>query len=223
MNVLVTITIFYTFGVSFAKLWMFQSEKKWDAEWRKGEWDYMETVAVERSRVAVIGGVFAYMYVPANGSVLDIGCGEGAIADFLKPGQQQHYVGVDISNEAIQIAKKKRPDPMKFEHANVYEYKPNIKFDMIIFSDVLYYVDYEKVIAQYATYLTANGVMVISIFHLPEAGLGKYENIFNFARNHLLKVDETDVSGYTKKKVNGVREKTTFHIEVFKLGEKLSQ
>ena len=37
--------------------WMFQSEKKWDNEWSSGAWDYMESVAVERARIAVIGGV----------------------------------------------------------------------------------------------------------------------------------------------------------------------
>ena len=36
---------------------MFQSEKKWDNEWSSGAWDYMESVAVERARIAVIGGV----------------------------------------------------------------------------------------------------------------------------------------------------------------------
>ena len=67
-------------GVEENGQWLWQSEKKWDQEWSKGAWDYMETVAVERSREAVIGGVFAHMFVPLNGSVLDIGCGEGAIS-----------------------------------------------------------------------------------------------------------------------------------------------
>ncbi len=38
--------------------WLFQPEKKWDQEWRSGSWAYLENQAVERSRAAVIGGVF---------------------------------------------------------------------------------------------------------------------------------------------------------------------
>ena len=67
-------------GVEENGQWIWHSENKWDQEWSQGSWDYMETVAVERSRGAVIGGVFGRTYVPLNGSVLDVGCGEGAIS-----------------------------------------------------------------------------------------------------------------------------------------------
>jgi 2-polyprenyl-3-methyl-5-hydroxy-6-metoxy-1,4-benzoquinol methylase len=198
-----------------ASQWMYQTESKWDKEWSSGAWEYMERNAIERSRVAVIGGVFAEMYAPFNGSVLDIGCGEGAIADFLVDGQKQHYVGIDLSKEAIKLAKSKRGPPLKFVHAAAHEFTSHHKYDVIIFSDVLYYVEHEKVIPQYANYLNPNGIMVISIFHQTDKLM--YENIFTFARTHLIQVDETDVSGYTKKKKDAKPERTAFHIEVYKL------
>lgn len=195
--------------------WLYQPESQWDKEWSSGAWDYMETVAVERSRVAVIGGVFAGMYAPPNGSVLDIGCGEGAISDFLLPGQKAHYVGVDLSKEAIKMAKSKRHSPQKFVHAAAHKFEPTHKFDVVVFSDVLYYVEHEKVIPQYASYLNPNGILVISIFHSTEKLM--YEKIFQFARNYMRLVDEVDVSGYTKKSGDGNKIKTAFHIEVYKL------
>ena len=90
------------------KQWLYQSENKWNKEWKNGDWTYMETNAIERSRIAVIGGVFIPMFTNTTSSVLDIGCGEGSISDFLNDIQKTKYVGVDLAKEAIQLAKKNR-------------------------------------------------------------------------------------------------------------------
>ena len=193
---------------------MFQSEKQWDKEWKSGAWTYMEKIAVERSRIAIIGGVFVPMYTGHNSSVLDIGCGEGAISDFLTPFQRTKYVGVDISKEAIAFAKSTRGPPRKFVHAAAHLFSPMHKFDVIIFSDMLYYVEHEKILKQYVNYMNPDAIVIISIFHQTEKLM--YEHIFNFARTLLVQVDEIDVGGYTVKKKNGSREKTAFHVEVYR-------
>ena len=197
------------------KQWMYQSEAKWDNEWKQGQWNYMEKVAVERSRIAVIGGVFIQMFTHVNASVLDIGCGEGSISDFLNNQQKSNYVGVDLSKEAIQQALKVRGSPMTFVHAAAHLYRPSSRFDAIVFSDVLYYVEYEKVLRQYKGYLNDNGIVIISIFHMSEKLM--YEGIFIFARNIFDKIDEIDISGYTQKNSRSKVEKTAFHIEVYRL------
>ena len=198
--------------------WLFQSESKWNKEWKSGAWTYMETVAVERSRIAVIGGVFIPMFANANASVLDIGCGEGSISDFLPDSQKQKYVGVDIAKEAIIAAKKARGPPLKFVHATAHQFVPQHKFDAVVFSDVLYYVEHEKVLKQYEGYLNPRGIIIISIFHQSEALM--YEAIFKFARETFDKVDEIDVSGFTKKSKDGKVEKTAFHIEVYRIKDR---
>ena len=43
-----------------------------------------------------------------------------------------------------------------------------------------------------------------------------YENIFNTARALFNKVDEIDVGGWTMKTQNGKREKTAFHVEMYR-------
>ena len=202
-------------GNNEAKQWLYQSEAKWDNEWKQGQWNYMEKVAVERSRIAVIGGVFIQMFTHANASVLDIGCGEGSISDFLNNHQKSNYVGIDLSKEAILQALKVRGSPMTFIHAAAHLYRPLNRFDVVVFSDVLYYVEYEKVLRQYREYLNANGVVIISIFHMSEKLM--YENIFIFARSIFDKIDEIDISGYTQKNSRAKVEKTAFHIEVYRL------
>ncbi len=200
--------------------WMFQSESKWNKEWKSGAWTYMETVAVERSRIAVIGGVFVPMYANHNASVLDIGCGEGSISDFLTEQQKHKYVGVDLAKEAIIAAKKARGPPLKFVHAAAHLFNPQHKFDAVVFSDVLYYTEHEKVLKQYETYLNDKGIIIISIFHQTEKLM--YEKIFDFARQTFDKIDEIDVSGYTKKSKDGKLEKTAFHIEVYRIKPRLA-
>lgn len=197
--------------------WLFQPESKWDKEWKSGAWEYLETVASERSRIAVIGGVLVQMYSHGNASVLDVGCGEGSTADFLNPVQRTKYVGVDLSKEAIHVAKKKRGPPLRFVHAAAHHFKPQHKFDVIIFSDVLYYVEYEKVLRQYEAFLNPKGVMIISIFHQTDQLM--YPNIFKFARETFDYLDEMEVSGFTRKGKNGGLEKTAFHIEVYRVKE----
>lgn len=203
------------FGVDAEDQWLFQSESKWNKEWKSGAWTYMETVPVERSRIAVIGGVLIPMFANKNSSVLDIGCGEGSIADFLTDDQKHKYVGVDLAKEAIIAAKKARGPPLKFVHAAAHQFVPQHKFDAIVFSDVLYYVEHEKVLKQYETYLNPRGIIIISIFHQSEKLM--YEAIFEFARKTFDKVDEMDVSGFTKKSKDGKQEKTAFHIEVYRI------
>ena len=89
-----------------ASKYMFQSQEKWEQEWSKGMWDYMDLQTTERSKNAIVGSVFAQDVMGKNGTLLDVGCGEGTISDHLQP--TQTYVGMDISKEAIQRAKQKR-------------------------------------------------------------------------------------------------------------------
>ena len=191
------------------------SEKKWDKEWSKGEWNYLETNAIERSRIAVIGGVLSQTYSHKNATVLDIGCGEGAISDFLIPSQRLNYVGLDISKEAILLAKSKRGHPMKFVHSSAHLFEPAHKFDVIIFSEVLYYLEFEKILTQYANFLSSTGIIIISIFRQTDTQL--YQDIFNYAREKFQIIDEIDMSGFMKKTPTGPKLKTGLKIEVFKL------
>ena len=198
--------------------WLFQSEKKWDQQWRSGQWEYMDKVAVERSKIAVMG-VLVQIYSNATGSVLDIGCGEGSLADFLTPEQKHKYVGVDLSKEAVLSGRRKRKG-LRFVHAAAHQFRPRqerMHYDTIVFADMLYYVEYENVLKQFNGYLSPNGVLVVSIFHHTDTLM--YKNIFDYAAKIFDKVDEMDVSGTTKKQAHSSKIETTkvaFHIEVYR-------
>lgn len=201
---------------------MFQSEKKWDDQWSKGQWAYMDKVPIERCKIALIGEL-SKMYSSFNSSakpyVLDIGCGEGSLADFLREDQKRFYTGIDVSKQAVLSARQKRPD-LRFIHAPAHKFVPrrlNARFSLITMADMLYYVDYKMVLNKYRDLLMDDGIMIISMFQKKDKVI--YENIWQYAREILDKVDEMELLGTTKKKAHGAREvvdTTVFHIEVYR-------
>ena len=207
--------------------WMFQSEKKWDEQWSKGSWNYMDIVPVERAKHAVVGELMAIYSgnVSADGqiiSTLDVGCGEGTLYGFLGPERQRQYVGIDLSREAISAARRKH-EKGRFIHAPAHSFTPKrrrYRFETIVFSDVLYYIDHESTLRRYDEHLLAdNGVVIISIFQKPDTNQVLYENIFSAARSIFDKVDEMNLAGTTRKTAHAASEtvaKTGFRIEVFR-------
>jgi 2-polyprenyl-6-hydroxyphenyl methylase/3-demethylubiquinone-9 3-methyltransferase len=225
--------IFLAFYIpSFAeKQWMMHPEETWDKEWKKGIWSYLDETPSERARIAIIGGslIPAYGNNHSHASVLDVGCGEGSLFDFLPENYKSNYLGIDLSKEAIAYAQKKRGNSSNLSSIQVYQPQfqqsaahlftlpnPTTKYDVIVFSDVLYYVEYKKILPQYVQYLVnTNGVIIISIFHIKKEQL-LYEEIFQFARNSMEYIDEIDLSGlssYAKKKP---RKYTGWHMEIYR-------
>jgi len=76
-------------------------------------------------------------YVPEGSSVLVVGCGTGELLDALKPA---HGVGVDISPRMIEEAKRNFPQ-YEFLTADVEKLEFSRTFDVVIFSDVIGYLD----------------------------------------------------------------------------------
>jgi 2-polyprenyl-3-methyl-5-hydroxy-6-metoxy-1,4-benzoquinol methylase len=212
--------IFFASSISFGAAGVRHyniTEKQWDTQFSKGKWDYLGQVAIERARNSVIVGVFAHHFA-LNGRILDIGCGEGALADFLNEDQKKLYLGLDLSTEAIRIAKQKRSN-LNFLVSDAEKYLPlkGHQANVIVFNEMLYYMDHVKVLKQYSgsEYLAKDGIIVICVWYTTKVNYLK-ASIFEDARKILEFVDYVDVSGVTgapgKKK--GL---ISFHIEAFRL------
>ena len=147
----------------------------WDREYDKGDWSYLATNPLERSRLGIIYSSF-YHTMSNKGHLLDVGCGEGALSDMFVGPNAHFYHGIDVSNVAIEKAKTKRPH-FDFSHANAMDYKPAgpiTKFKMIVFSEMIYYIDHKAVLPHYATnYLEPNGTFVVSVWGESESDIMK--------------------------------------------------
>eukprot|EP01038_Epipyxis_sp_PR26KG_P013067 gene13067-17516_t len=171
------------------------SASKWDQEYKSGQWHYLQTIPIERARNSIIS-VLCDAYA-SNGSVLDVGSGEGVFSDFLGRQQKRRYMGIDISAKAIAIGKEKRPR-LKFLVTTAEDFNTTRKFDIIVFNEVLYYTNHNFIMNKYKEFLSPNGLIIISVW-FQEKGVGypkkMVETIFSDAKLIFRQVDEMKLHG----------------------------
>ena len=196
------------------------TESTWNTQYKQGKWDYLETVSIERARNAVIS-VFADKYAH-NGSLLDVGCGSGVLHMHLAPDQQSKYVGIDVSADAITIAKRQYPQG-HYMTATLEAFRTPVEqptFDVIVFNEVLYYVQHKIVIEQYMKYLSRHhGIIIISNFFKKNVNVIK-DSIMADAGSLMVSKDMIILQGQTKYFTNHKKlSPVSFHVEVFGLKE----
>jgi SAM-dependent methyltransferase len=100
-----------------------------------------------------------------GGSILDLGCGPGAIGEAIDPTTYRHYLGVDISDVAIEKARGKNSRLNNiYALGDMWTFNPPGTYDLIFFGDSLYNFSFpngKKILARYSSYLNEGGVFVI--------------------------------------------------------------
>jgi SAM-dependent methyltransferase len=115
--------------------------------------------------------------LPSLGSVLEIGCGAGFSAEYLR-GRYQHYLGLDYSAELIAVAREchaglahgpdQAPDPaarsqVRFECADVEQFATDERFDTILMIGVLHHIpEPSAALARLRKWLTPEGRIVVN-------------------------------------------------------------
>ena len=137
----------------------------WETDYEAGFWDYMK----ESDEVARYGIVAGYCrYFSPGGPILDIGSGEGILKDHLLPETYTQYLGVDLSENAINRADATRQDgKAAFVQANMEEYVPDRSFDVIIFNECLYYSETPlELVKRFESHLNPGGRFILSMTDL---------------------------------------------------------
>ncbi|MEN6333821.1 MAG: class I SAM-dependent methyltransferase [Phycisphaerales bacterium] len=113
---------------------------------------------------------------PGAKSLLDVGCAGGTLATAAFEKGMNAYMGVDISDYAIsQAAQAWLGDARAtFRACDLYSFDPgsDVRFDAIVFNEVLYYLHVGTAWAQvvrYARYLNPDGVVCVSMKHDPKS------------------------------------------------------
>jgi SAM-dependent methyltransferase len=140
------------------------SAERWDREYRDGAWKYLGTL----ENLAGLAAVFGYCQFLRPATVLDVGCGEGLLAEKLKLLPYGSYLGIDISREAIAQAERLSDKRTQFMVADAGDFNPPGSFDAIIFNQSLYYLpDPARMVAHYGTMLSAQGRIIVSMYDGP--------------------------------------------------------
>lgn len=136
----------------------------WNAEFGGGRWNCLDSTA----------GDCIYPYLEKyskQGSILDLGCGSGSTANELTGTAYASYVGVDISDVALQKARERserngRSAKNQFFQSDISTFEPSGRFDVVLFRDSLYYIPPRHIVAtleRYATHLHETGVFLVRL------------------------------------------------------------
>ncbi len=112
-------------------------------------------------------------------SVLDLGCGNGRFADFLKTEKMEfeNYLGIDNSKELLQIAEERHSrDKVQFMFGDLEEsWENNLtdKFDVIVIFGVMHHISTSEkrveLLKKMKSLLDENGVIIVTYWQF-----GKY-------------------------------------------------
>jgi 2-polyprenyl-3-methyl-5-hydroxy-6-metoxy-1,4-benzoquinol methylase len=138
--------------------------RNWEDGFCRGEWDFLAEIG-EAPRNALVAG-FVHRLV-GSGRVLDVGCGEGVLLDYLDLGRID-YSGFDVSPTAVERARgRTRGATVNLFVASMDDFEPSQgeRFDMIVFNESLSHSS-QPVTTLYRNfnYLTTSGYILISQF-----------------------------------------------------------
>lgn len=136
--------------------------KKLDEEYARGMWDYLQGIP-EAPRLGITA-TYCHLFA-GNGSILEVGCGEATLLEHLCPSRYYRYVGIDLSSEAIERAKRRGNEKTTFLVADASEFQTDERFNVIVFNECIQYFD-DPVgqVGRYERFLTENGYLIISQF-----------------------------------------------------------
>jgi len=107
--------------------------------------------------------------IPKNARILDAGCAEGYLLEALSRVGYKNLTGLDLSENMLEIARKRLPPDIKLIRADILPWIEDTKsnsFDVIFFNQVLEHIPREdtiKVLREFHRVLTFNGRISISV------------------------------------------------------------
>ncbi|MFA5328696.1 MAG: glycosyltransferase [Prolixibacteraceae bacterium] len=142
--------------------------------------DYFEKTASKRDQwkrrnrfyQKAIERQFAFI-IPEGSIVLELGCSTGDLLNAVKP---SNGIGVDFSENVLEIARKKYPN-LEFQLADAIGFVPEIEIDYIIVSDLITSLwDIQIFFRNIRSYVTPRTKIIISSYNYiwePVLGLGE--------------------------------------------------
>jgi SAM-dependent methyltransferase len=137
----------------------------WDKEFSSTKWDFMDDTSAD----CIYPFLEKYAH---NGNILDLGCGPGNTANEMAENVYQSYVGVDISQAALDKGVKRslengRTAKNSFVNSDFLGYNTTQQFDIILFRESMYHVPYGQVIPileKFSKNLKPSGVFIVRLY-----------------------------------------------------------
>lgn len=143
-----------------------RTREDWDADYLKGSWDYLGSIAERSHHMVVLGYVTSWQ---DSVRVLDAGCGDGGLLALAWNYPLAAYHGIDTSAVAIERARQRFTGripnfELKLEVGDFESFNSEIRYDVIVFNETLAYArDPVQLLQRFQRLLTPRGVFVISL------------------------------------------------------------
>lgn len=147
-------------------------------------------------------------YIGKDKVCLDVGCGAGLLGEALKKYKNADVYGIELDKKALDYARKTNSYKGLYNFSVTElegkEYdkfvKAGIKFDYIIFADLLEHViSPENVLIPFSKFLKPNGKILVSLPNVAHLDIVKGLINRNFNYNQVGLLDNTHLRFYTKK------------------------
>lgn len=137
-----------------------QTKEQWERQFRDGTWDRLQERQPNTIELARLISEYARTReTPIR--VLDVGCGNGGLARLIA--DTVDYTGVDISTFAVASARKVAPRGTFFVMDAAYPREDLGTFDILVFSELLYYLDPRIILPRYRIHINPGAPVYISI------------------------------------------------------------
>ena len=160
----------------------------WNHEYRRGRWNCLDSMADDC--------VYTHIENHAKkGSILDLGCGPGAVGTELNAAAYHSYNGVDICDVAIEKARSRaeengRTGKNAYFQSDILSYVPKQCYDVIFFGDSIYYFSRQRIteiLNRYSKYLKRDGVFIVRTWTMKDEHqtiVHNIENDFDVVERH---------------------------------------
>ena len=138
------------------------SRAQWDEQYGSDRWRYLASPAEQARYAALAGRILA----ASASAVLDVGCGSGVLRDCLGARFSGRYVGMDWSRTAL-AARSRWPGEM-LVCADAARLPLRGRFDTVVLSEVLYYLDDPVgAVHRLRRLVVAGGELLVSLYQPP--------------------------------------------------------
>jgi len=144
-------------------------QELWNSEYAGGRWKLCKNTQAD--------SIYHYLSRYCNrGTILELGCGSGNTGCELEVERYRRYTGVDISDVAIQVARRNsensgRSEKNRYVQSDILTYVTDQRYNVILFRESIYYIALARLkvtLDRYKRSLTADGVFIVTVYY-PES------------------------------------------------------
>lgn len=138
------------------------NKEAWDESYARGDWRFLRD-SRELPRYATIAG-YLCKYV-AYGTIVDVGCGEAILCNYLHPKLLAGYVGVDVSEAALESAHARIQARYLCANMDDHNFEIEKAAAAVVLNEVLYYsCDPMRLVQKCLRSTSSGGLLIISMY-----------------------------------------------------------